>query len=126
MTAQQALTTLDSSNGNNVSTALTKIIFSYAGCGVQDDTFEAIQALWLIAPRLSGNNAHNVLNEVKGGTKTLRWASPVALTLVFILYMFANGELLGCSPGRYHGLMAFPQWPISLLSHWKTSVTEER
>ena len=57
-------------NANNVSTALTKIIFSYSG--------------WA--------NSHSVLNEVKGGTKTLRWASPFALALVFVLYILANGK----------------------------------
>ncbi len=58
------------SSGNNVAVALTKIIFSYAG--------------W--------NNAHNFINEVKGGTRTLRWASPVALAIVFVLYLLANSE----------------------------------
>ncbi|KAL7412946.1 high affinity methionine permease [Mrakia frigida] len=57
-----------SSNGNALSTSLTRIIFSYAG--------------W--------NNSHSLINEVRGGTKTLKWASPLALAIVFVLYFFAN------------------------------------
>lgn len=45
----------------------------------------------LLGPTTRGwNNSHNLINEVRGGTKTLRWASPAALWLVFVLYFLCN------------------------------------
>ncbi|KAH9481473.1 High-affinity methionine permease [Psilocybe cubensis] len=57
-----------SSNGNGLATALVKVNFAYAG-------FE---------------NAFNVLNEVRNPVKTVKRYAPISLTIVFILYFFAN------------------------------------
>ncbi|KAF8150647.1 high affinity methionine permease [Crassisporium funariophilum] len=56
------------SNGNGLATALVKVNFAYSG-------FE---------------NAFAVLNEVKDPVKTLKRYAPISLTLVFVLYFFAN------------------------------------
>jgi amino acid transporter len=48
--------------------ALMKVIYSYVGY----------------------SNAFNVVNEVKNPTKTLRWSTPLSLTLVAVLYILAN------------------------------------
>ncbi|KPM38200.1 hypothetical protein AK830_g8354 [Neonectria ditissima] len=55
-------------NGNDLSSALVSIVFSYAGY----------------------NNAFNVVNEIKNPIPTLRKNSSVALIIVFILYFFCN------------------------------------
>ncbi|KAG6918648.1 hypothetical protein DXG01_012767 [Tephrocybe rancida] len=57
-----------SHNGNGLATALVKVNFAYAG-------FE---------------NAFNVLNEVRNPVRTMKRYAPVSLTVVFILYFFAN------------------------------------
>ena len=62
------------SNGNGLATALVKVNFAYTG-------FE---------------NAFAVVNEIKNPARTLKLYTPFALTLVFVLYMFANG--LSLSP----------------------------
>ncbi|KAF5326766.1 hypothetical protein D9619_004475 [Psilocybe cf. subviscida] len=56
------------SNGNGLATALVKVNFAYAG-------FE---------------NSFSLLNEVKNPVKTMKRYAPLSLTVVFILYMFAN------------------------------------
>ncbi|RDB26216.1 High-affinity methionine permease [Hypsizygus marmoreus] len=56
------------SNGNGLATALVKVNFAYAG-------FE---------------NAFNVLNEVRNPIRTLKRYAPLSLTIVFLLYLFAN------------------------------------
>ncbi|PPQ77115.1 hypothetical protein CVT25_010809 [Psilocybe cyanescens] len=56
------------SNGNGLATALVKVNFAYAG-------FE---------------NAFNVLNEVRNPVKTMKRYAPISLTIVFVLYFFAN------------------------------------
>ncbi|TFK28169.1 high affinity methionine permease [Coprinopsis marcescibilis] len=57
-----------SSNGNGLATSLVKVNFAYSG-------FE---------------NAFNVVNEVKNPVKTMKRYAPISLTIVFVLYMFAN------------------------------------
>ncbi|KAJ3529957.1 hypothetical protein NMY22_g8779 [Coprinellus aureogranulatus] len=57
-----------SSNGNGLATALVKVNFAYAG-------FE---------------NAFNVMNEIKNPVRTMKRYAPISLTIVFILYFFAN------------------------------------
>ncbi|KAG6844225.1 hypothetical protein H0H87_008673 [Tephrocybe sp. NHM501043] len=57
-----------SSNGNGLATALVKVNFAYAG-------FE---------------NAFNVLGEVRNPVRTMKRYAPLSLTVVFILYFFAN------------------------------------
>ncbi|KAF9484383.1 high affinity methionine permease [Pholiota conissans] len=56
------------SNGNGLATALVKVNFAYAG-------FE---------------NAFNVINEVRNPVKTMKRYAPISLTIVFVLYFFAN------------------------------------
>ncbi|CAA7267087.1 unnamed protein product [Cyclocybe aegerita] len=56
------------SNGNGLATALVKVNFAYAGY----------------------ENAFNVLNEVRNPIKTMKRYAPLSLTVVFILYFFAN------------------------------------
>ncbi|TFK75091.1 high affinity methionine permease [Pluteus cervinus] len=56
------------SNGNGLATALVKVNFAFSG-------FE---------------NAFNVTNEVKNPVRTLRRYAPISLTIVFVLYFFAN------------------------------------
>lgn len=56
------------SNGNGLATALVKVNFAYAG-------FE---------------NAFNVMNEIKNPVKTMKRCAPLSLTVVFVLYFFAN------------------------------------
>ncbi|KAK7429075.1 hypothetical protein QQZ08_004290 [Neonectria magnoliae] len=58
----------ESPNGNDLSSALVSIVFSYAGY----------------------NNAFNVVNEIKNPIPTLRKNSSIALIIVFILYFFCN------------------------------------
>ncbi|KAK7408827.1 hypothetical protein QQX98_009013 [Neonectria punicea] len=55
-------------NGNDLSSALVSIVFSYAGY----------------------NNAFNVVNEIKNPIPTLRKNTSIALIIVFILYFFCN------------------------------------
>lgn len=57
-----------SSNGNGLATALVKVNFAYSG-------FE---------------NAFAVMNEIKNPVKTMKRYAPISLTVVFILYFFAN------------------------------------
>ncbi|KAH6913157.1 high affinity methionine permease [Coprinopsis sp. MPI-PUGE-AT-0042] len=57
-----------SSNGNALATSLVKVNFAYSG-------FE---------------NAFAVVNEVRNPVKTLKRYAPISLTLVFVLYFFAN------------------------------------
>lgn len=57
-----------SSNGNALATSLVKVNFAYSG-------FE---------------NAFAVVNEVRNPVKTLKRYAPISLTMVFILYFFAN------------------------------------
>ncbi|TFK40147.1 high affinity methionine permease [Crucibulum laeve] len=64
------------SNGNGLATALVKVNFAYAG-------FE---------------NAFNVVNEVKNPVKTMKRYAPISLTIVFILYMFANVAYFSAIP----------------------------
>ncbi|KAF8071685.1 high affinity methionine permease [Lyophyllum atratum] len=56
------------SNGNGLATALVKVNFAYSG-------FE---------------NAFNVLNEVRNPVRTMKRYAPLSLTIVFLLYLFAN------------------------------------
>ncbi|GLB40162.1 putative high affinity methionine permease [Lyophyllum shimeji] len=56
------------SNGNGLATALVKVNFAYYG-------FE---------------NAFNVLNEVRNPIRTMKRCAPFSLTIVFLLYFFAN------------------------------------
>lgn len=56
------------SNGNGLATALVKVNFAYSG-------FE---------------NAFNVMNEVRNPVRTMKRYAPLSLTIVFILYFFAN------------------------------------
>ncbi|KAG6807229.1 hypothetical protein H0H92_008309, partial [Tricholoma furcatifolium] len=57
-----------SSNGNALATALVKVNFAYNGF----------------------QNAFSVLNEVKNPVRTMKRYAPLSLTIVFILYFFAN------------------------------------
>ncbi|PPR03676.1 hypothetical protein CVT24_007797 [Panaeolus cyanescens] len=56
------------SNGNGLATALVKVNYAYSG-------FE---------------NAFSVVNEIRNPVKTLKRYAPMSLTIVFILYFFAN------------------------------------
>ncbi|KAF8640320.1 hypothetical protein AX16_010215 [Volvariella volvacea WC 439] len=64
------------SNGNGLATALIKVNFAYAG-------FE---------------NAFNVANEVRNPVRTLKKFAPISLTIVFVLYMFANVAYFAAIP----------------------------
>ncbi|KAF7543409.1 hypothetical protein G7Z17_g10764 [Cylindrodendrum hubeiense] len=55
-------------NGNDLSSALVSIVFSYAGY----------------------NNAFNVVNEIKNPIPTLRRNTSIALIIVFVLYFLCN------------------------------------
>ncbi|KAJ5762467.1 uncharacterized protein N7511_005849 [Penicillium nucicola] len=62
--------------GYGLTTALYRIIFSYGGY----------------------NNAFNVVNEVKNPVKSLKIYATVALTAVYLLYMFANVAFFAAVP----------------------------
>jgi amino acid transporter len=57
-----------SSNGNGLATALVKVNFAYSGY----------------------ENAFAVMNEIKDPVRTMKRYAPISLTVVFILYFFAN------------------------------------